>query len=532
MAHRRWKDILWAVQRPTPGIIGWMDWPTGVQFIDADLEGSGQWPAVMQDGSERSRQLMHTVSHETLHFLQLATMGFMYRWVCEHHRLLAACLSPLRAEIAAWLDDADPRKLLAIEGRIDPARRDTLGRHLARLDQRGPNRISVRHLLEAHALVAEQKIHWQGLDAAKLTPLLDHEAAGPEYRLAYDLTRTRLGERCAFRNFLLIASLALCAEDPPLAFDELLDALARRPTPEVDDDDAADTDQVVQAANQAVSAFIGTSASVLQADDRMRHPIYTRALAAINAACDRGWRAIDFFGDPHCNLASIADAAIRPTVFRPTGDDRFPVIVPKGMSDDQATDLLLLAVLASRVNPAAPRDAGAAEDARFAWLAEVGSRPVALEVQPAQLHTGDFGGLAALDPGAVPAAMRRDLCRWWGRCALVFDIDDPGPVWLRADVRRFIARLAAAQPAFAVYLDPTPQADMFVVWFGALADPQALPGHALDLMHPSVVDRVMAAVQAIVTLADGLGLSARPAVQRLLTPYPRAQVEAMLAALP
>ena len=73
---------------------------------------------------------------------------------------------------------------------------------------------------------------------------------------------------------------------------------------------------------------------------------------------------------------------------------------------------------------------------------------------------------------------------------------------------------------------------MFVVWFGALADPQALPGHGLDLMHPSVVDRVMAAVQAIVTLADGLGLSARPAVQRLLTPYPRAQVEAMLAALP
>lgn len=532
MARRRWKDVLWAVQRPAPGVVGWMDWPTGVQFIDADLDDPAQWPAALQDGSERSRQLMHTVSHETLHFLQLATMGFMYRWVCEHHRQLAAALSPLRAEIADWIDDPDPRKLLALEAKVDPAQRDVLGRHLALLDRRGPNRISVRHLLEAHALVAEQKIHRQGLDAAGLPALLGREAAGLEYRLAYDLARTRLGERPAFRNFLLVASLALCAGDPPLAFDELLDALARRPTPEVDDDDAADTDQVVQAANQAVSAFIGTSASVLQADDRMRHPIYTRALAAINAACDQGWRAIDFFGDPRRGLALIADPAIRPTVFRPTGDDRFPVIVPKGMSDDQATDLLLLAVLASRVNPAAPRDAGATEDSRFAWLAEVGSRPVALEVQRAQLYSGDLGGLAALDPGAVPAAMRRDLCRWWGRCALVFDIDDPGPVWLRADVRRFIARLAAAQPAFAVYLDPTPQAGMFVVWFGALADPQALPGNGLDLAHPSVVDRVMAAVRAIVALADGLGLSARPAVQRLLTPYPRAQVEAVLAALP
>jgi len=107
--------------------------------------------------------------------------------------------------------------------------REALGRHLALLGRRGPNRISVRHRLEAHALVAEQKIHRQGLDAAGLPALLGREAAGPEYRLAYDLARTRLGERPAFRNFLLVASLALCAGDPPMAFDQLIDALARRP---------------------------------------------------------------------------------------------------------------------------------------------------------------------------------------------------------------------------------------------------------------------------------------------------------------
>jgi hypothetical protein len=84
--------------------------------------------------------------------------------------------SPRIARVAGWprhcrrcaARPRDPRKLLAIGAKVDTAHREALGRHLARLDRRGPNRISVRHLLERHALVAEQKIHWQGLDAANL----------------------------------------------------------------------------------------------------------------------------------------------------------------------------------------------------------------------------------------------------------------------------------------------------------------------------------------------------------------------------
>jgi hypothetical protein len=519
------------MQAPVHGVIGWMDWPTGVQFIDLELEDPSHWPAVLQDDSERAREAMQTVSHETLHFLQVATTGFMYRWVCDHHRLVARAFKPLGAEVAAYLDDPGPKTLLAVEQKVDPAIREALLAHVAQLDRRGANRISVRYLLEAHALLGEMKIHWQGLDSKHILPLLGEQAAGPEYRLAYDLVRMRLGEGVAFRDFLLIASLALCADDPPQAFDELVDVLARRAAPEPSDGGAPDTDWVLAAAGVAISGFIGSSVQVLEADDSARHPIYTPALAMINEACGRGLRVVDFFGDPRPGLELIANEAVRPTVFRPTRSDQFPVIVPRRMKDAEVLDLLLMAVLASRVASAAPPGADEG-DVPWAWLAEVRGDLLVLEVKPPQLQSRELGALAALDPAATTPALARKLCALWGRCALTFDLDDADAVWLRADVRAFVAALAKEQPAFPIYLDPDPDLGMFIVWFGALAEPEALHGTNLNLNHHSVVSQVMRAVEAISALAQGLGASAQPAVQRLLSPYPRGRVKTVLAALP
>jgi len=535
MAGRRWKDILWAVQPPEPGILGWTDWTTGVQFVAMDLEDPAQWPAVLQDGSERSRQVMHAVSHETLHFLQLATTGYLYRWACEQYRLTVAVLKPLQDRVADWLDDPDPRKLLAIGDGADPAAREALARHHALLDRRGPNRVSVRGLLEAHALVAEQKIHWEGLDAPRLLRLLAAESAGPTYRLAYDLLRARLGEALAYRNFLLVAGLALCAADPPLAFDELVDALARRPPPAPadGDDDAPDTAWVLAAAREAVGGMLGSSGELASADDAARHPVYTSALMAINRACDQGWRVVDFLADPRAGLATIAGDAMRPTVLRPTRDDRFPVIVPRQMSDAQAQDLLLVAVLTTRLVPPGPADPSADEagDAPWAWLAELRGQLHALEVKAPQLASGELAGLTTLDPQGQSAEVQRMLCGLWGRCALMFELDDPGPAWQNPAVRRFIRRLAAAQPAFPAYLDPAPELGQFMLWFGALAEPAALDGLQLDLTHDSVLQAVLGAAAAVDAQAGQLGLSAVPVIQRLLHPYGRAQVQALLAAL-
>ena len=53
----------------------------------------------------------------------------------------------------------------------------------------------------------------------------------------------------------------------------------------------------------------------------------------------------------------------------------------------------------------------------------------------------------------------------------------------------------------------------------------------LKVQHPSVVREVIAAVGAIEALARSLGVSARLARQRLLTPYDRTRVQSILAAL-
>jgi len=117
------------------------------------------------------------------------------------------------------------------------------------------------------------------------------------------------------------------------------------------------------------------------------------------------------------------------------------------------------------------------------------------------------------------------------RCALTFQIDDPAPIWEHAGARRFTRDLADAQPAFPIYLVPDPEAGMFVVWFGSLADSEAWQGRQLDVHHPSVVPEVIAAVGAMESSARSLGISARPAIQRVLTPYDRTQVQTILAAL-
>jgi len=72
---------------------------------------------------------------------------------------------------------------------------------------------------------------------------------------------------------------------------------------------------------------------------------------------------------------------------------------------------------------------------------------------------------------------------------------------------------------------------MFVVWFGSLADTEAWQGRQLDVQHASVVREVIAAIGAIESLARSLGVSARPAIQRVLSPYERTQVQSILAAL-
>jgi len=523
----RWKDLLWTLQVPSPDVLGWTDPISGVLFLNVEVKDAQRWQEVGAGDDPAARAYRQTISHETLHFLQYATTGYMYRWACEHYRLVGQALKPLRPLMSAYVDDPDPRRLLAIQAAVDAGHRAALGAHLELLDRRGPNGISVRHLLEAHAFIAELKQHWQGLAAHTLCELVGKEAPDLASRLAYDLVRARLGEARAFDYFLLIVSFALCADDPPLAFDELVDALARSHPPA---QGAVDPDWVRAAAQDAIGTLIGSSGQVRDANPAMHHPVYSKALAALDAAFDRDWKLLDYFTDPGQGLKTIVDDDIRPTVFLPNERDQYLIILPKHFSEVELQALLIHSVLASRTAPGiAPVDPR--PDLALAWLAETASRPIQLEVRKEQMEQRDLGGLASIDPRRQTPGDARFLCRWWGRCGLTFQIDDPAPIWEHAGIRRFIRDLADAQPAFPVYLVPDPEAGMFVVWFGSLADTEAWQGRQLDVQHASVVREVIAAIGAIESLARSLGVSARPAIQRVLSPYERTQVQSILAAL-
>ena len=71
---------------------------------------------------------------------------------------------------------------------------------------------------------------------------------------------------------------------------------------------------------------------------------------------------------------------------------------------------------------------------------------------------------------------------------------------------------------------------VMLVWFGALADPAAFHDNsrALNLKHPSVVNRVTQTLQAVHKMIDDLGFQSRPVLQALLTPYPRELADKVL----
>src|SRR5262249_20810858 len=141
---------------------------------------------------------------------------------------------------------------------------------------------------------------------------LNEEAAGAEYRLAYDLARFRLGDGAAFAYFPLIVFICLCDEDPPLAFDVVVDEMAKWPLsqkPEVFDSEFAQT------VCGLLPAPIGSAAEAAEKIE-MQHPFYGAGVAALNESCSRGFNVLKFFTDPVGEMEIVAPDSLRPMVFR------------------------------------------------------------------------------------------------------------------------------------------------------------------------------------------------------------------------
>jgi hypothetical protein len=116
---------------------------------------------------------------------------------------------------------------------------------------------------------------------------------------------------------------------------------------------------------------------------------------------------------------------------------------------------------------------------------------------------------------------------------ITFDIVSEAPVWVHDDVRRYIHSLEQVNPAFPAFLCMQPQHGMFLVWFASLAERSALRKNdtALDIQAESVVSHLIQSIGAIRNTMERAGFASRPAIQSLVTSYPREMTEKLLTVL-
>jgi hypothetical protein len=162
-----------------------------------------------------------------------------------------------------------------------------------------------------------------------------------------------------------------------------------------------------------------------------------------------------------------------------------------------------------------------------------------------------------------------NLRRMRGRCLLTFPLDaDPRTIYEIPEARAFIRALFEAMPYFPYYLDFDLAAGSFSLFFGCVADPEALqPGRAqeemveerqvreyweervkllrrqgkaiaeeetswhLNIMHPSVIDAVSTSVAHLSGFCRALGDDPIPTIEALLTPYPDESRQEILATI-
>ena len=156
-----------------------------------------------------------------------------------------------------------------------------------------------------------------------------------------------------------------------------------------------------------------------------------------------------------------------------------------------------------------------------------------LEADPGDLQTGSVQNFVhALGLKDKSPALIAKMSELWGMCILVFPLDqDPRGVWEIPEARRFVANLHEAMPYFPAYLQFRQEFGMFMVYFGCLADPEAVDDGKLNLTHPSVTKRLSESLIAVGFLAAGLGKDVRPIWRTMLSPLPVAMADELIGTL-
>lgn len=198
-----------ALLRP-PGGWAFLDWITGIVRVNCSVEFYRQVEAKRQDPGKigtltpEEILLLETITHESYHFFQVCTTGYLFGIADALFRVFQRYLTAHPVARYEDLPEAAPAGVAAEIASIKGL-----------LDQPGPEDLTPRLLIEGAAFLAQKLNHWNGLTPEIYESMLAGEAE--EYRLAYDVARELVGDR-ALTVVPLLTSLSLRSPEPVRAF--------------------------------------------------------------------------------------------------------------------------------------------------------------------------------------------------------------------------------------------------------------------------------------------------------------------------
>jgi hypothetical protein len=337
-----WGGFLSSIGVPR-GTAGYLDWTTGLMRVNTPHD---TWVRIARTPDLRTlhrweQEVVETVTHEAIHFLQIVTTGYLYDFASTLFALVRSAIGfPVR-------DVSD------IPSHATPELAARLRSHFANLDAAGPEGITVRGLAEGQAMLAQLRTHWRSLTADEYPRRLADLPS--EYSHAYLFSQKILGA-AAFEIYPFVSSMALCTRSPVTSFVTMCHAIKARGISVILPSESPH--EYLELANElhhgGEIALLGTSVEIF--NDRPIHPVYSPMVARLNELAAVA-SMLEYMAVPHRVARPIAEAVARPAVYNRDAEGNSYIHIPdnwrpdldRKTREDEAAALVLLMASSTRI---------------------------------------------------------------------------------------------------------------------------------------------------------------------------------------
>lgn len=319
-----------------PEVAGYLEWGSGILRVNCSFE---EWEEINRNfgnpRSEFARSVLATVTHETFHFLQICTTGFLYAFACRYFDLMR---NLIKNRAGYPLTEVKIRFFL----NNPPEHTDEIIDHISLLDRPGHSGITVRSIVESAAYFYEHATHYPNIDARAYDEILARDKPPEEYYQAYSLSKEILGNT-AFSNFLLAAFISLCFSRPEMVYEDVLKIIASNSLNYKDDRDLSKFFQAVQPLFSSHSALGSAAEVALNGSNAPLHPVYKNVILSLNETADK-INPIELVVNPQAMTVEAALGNVRPVVF-----NKNHVLIPRSFekqsSQEQLTTEMTVVIL-------------------------------------------------------------------------------------------------------------------------------------------------------------------------------------------